>query len=87
MLKLFQRALSYADPKKLHIALLGIYERGEQYDAALELWKGACRRFRTSCKIWLKQVSMKAWRVVIAIALVVVVGVVDALQVLLVLPL
>eukprot|EP00958_Prasinococcus_capsulatus_P013529 scaffold1399_cov410-Prasinococcus_capsulatus_cf.AAC.8 len=58
VLAVFQRALTLTDPKKLHIALLGIYERGEQYDAATELWKSACRRFRTSCKIWLKQVRL-----------------------------
>ncbi|XP_065857406.1 rRNA biogenesis protein RRP5-like [Euphorbia lathyris] len=54
--KVFQRALQYCDPKKVHLALLGMYERTEQHKLADELLDRMVKKFRTSCKIWLKRV-------------------------------
>ncbi|BBM98348.1 rRNA biogenesis protein RRP5 [Marchantia polymorpha subsp. ruderalis] len=54
VLKVFQKAVQYCDPKKLYVALLGIYERTEQEDMADELLKTMVRKFKTSAKIWLR---------------------------------
>ncbi|KAM0906151.1 hypothetical protein ACQ4PT_017083 [Festuca glaucescens] len=52
--KIFQRALQYCNPKKVHLALLGMYERTEQHQVAGELFGRMTKRFKTSCKIWLR---------------------------------
>lgn len=49
--KVFQRALQYCDHKKLHLALLAMYERTEQYQLADELLDRMTKRFKTSCKV------------------------------------
>lgn len=51
VLKVFQKAVQYCDPKKLYVALLGIYERTEQEDMADELLKTMVRKFKTSAKV------------------------------------
>ena len=51
--KVFQRALQYCDHKKLHLALLALYERTEQYQLADELLDRMTKRFKTSCKVCL----------------------------------
>ncbi|XP_052176477.1 rRNA biogenesis protein RRP5 isoform X2 [Diospyros lotus] len=53
--KLFQRALQYCDPKKLHLALLGMYDRTEQRKLADELLNKMTRKFKHSCKVWLRR--------------------------------
>jgi len=55
--KVFQRALQYCDHKKLHLALLALYERTEQYELADELLDRMTKRFKTSCKIWLCRIQ------------------------------
>ncbi|XP_062219315.1 rRNA biogenesis protein RRP5 isoform X2 [Phragmites australis] len=55
--KIFQRALQYCDPKKVHLALLAMYERTEQYQLADELLDRMTKRFKTSCKIWLCRIQ------------------------------
>lgn len=55
--KVFQRALQYCDHKKLHLALLGMYERTEQYELADELLDRMTKRFKISCKIWLCRIQ------------------------------
>ncbi|KAG6542156.1 hypothetical protein Mapa_016388 [Marchantia paleacea] len=57
VLKVFQKAVQYCDPKKLYVALLGIYERTEQEDMADELLKTMVRKFKTSAKIWLRYIQ------------------------------
>ncbi|KAH7441212.1 hypothetical protein KP509_03G029000 [Ceratopteris richardii] len=52
----FHRALQYCDNKKLYLALLGIYERSDQHDMADELLKTMLRKFKMSCKMWLKRI-------------------------------
>jgi rRNA biogenesis protein RRP5 len=54
--KIFQRALQYCDPKKVHLALLGMYERTKQHELADELFDRMTKRFKTSCKIWLRRI-------------------------------
>ena len=49
--KIFQRALQYGDPKKVHLALLGMYERTEQHELAEELFDRMTKRFKTSRKV------------------------------------
>ncbi|KAL6845670.1 hypothetical protein ACP4OV_024493 [Aristida adscensionis] len=55
--KIFQRALRYCDPKRVHLALLAMYERTEQYQLADELLDKMTKRFKTSCKIWLCRIQ------------------------------
>ncbi|GER39943.1 RNA binding [Striga asiatica] len=55
--KIFQRALQYSDPKKVHLALLGMYERTEQQKLADELLDKMCRKFKHSCKVWLRKIQ------------------------------
>ncbi|KAL6563943.1 hypothetical protein OROHE_005183 [Orobanche hederae] len=54
--KVFQRALQYCDPKRVHLALLGMYERTEQYKLADELLDKMSRKFKHSCKVWLRKI-------------------------------
>ena len=51
VLTLFQRALPFCDSKKLHLALLGLYERTEQPDRADELFKTITKKFNGSAKV------------------------------------
>ncbi|KAK4392383.1 rRNA biogenesis protein RRP5 [Sesamum angolense] len=55
--KVFQRALQYCDPKKVHLALLGVYERTEQHKLADELLDKMTRKFKHSCKVWLRRIQ------------------------------
>ncbi|KAL6534583.1 hypothetical protein OROGR_013258 [Orobanche gracilis] len=55
--KVFQRALQYCDPKRVHLALLGVYERTEQHKLADELLDKMSRKFKHSCKIWLRRIQ------------------------------
>ncbi|XP_062112321.1 rRNA biogenesis protein RRP5 isoform X2 [Humulus lupulus] len=57
VLKVFQRALQYNDPKRVHLALLGMYERTEQHRLADELVDKMTKKFKQSCKVWLKRVQ------------------------------
>ncbi|GLJ04920.1 hypothetical protein SUGI_0006550 [Cryptomeria japonica] len=57
VLKVFQRALQYCDPKKVHLALLGMYERTEQHEMADQLLKVMTRKFKTSSKVWLRNIQ------------------------------
>lgn len=55
--KLFQRALQQCEPKKLHLLLLGMYERTEQHNMADELLDRMVKKFKRSCKVWLRRVQ------------------------------
>ncbi|MED6145261.1 hypothetical protein PIB30_023503 [Stylosanthes scabra] len=55
--KVFQRALQYNDPKKVYLALLGLYERTEQQNLADELLNKMTKKFKHSCKVWLRRVQ------------------------------
>ncbi|XP_061360719.1 rRNA biogenesis protein RRP5 isoform X2 [Gastrolobium bilobum] len=57
VMKVFQRALQYNDPKKVHLALLGMYERTEQHNLADELLSKMSKKFKHSCKVWLRRVQ------------------------------
>ncbi|GJP36935.1 hypothetical protein CLOM_g21396 [Closterium sp. NIES-68] len=57
VLTLFQRALAYTDPKKLHIALLGVFERSQQHDMADTLLHSMAKKFSTSAKVWLRYIQ------------------------------
>ncbi|KAK4359674.1 hypothetical protein RND71_021903 [Anisodus tanguticus] len=48
--KVFQRALQYRDPKKVHLFLLGMYERTEQHKLTDELLNKMVKKFKHSCK-------------------------------------
>ncbi|KAI5671713.1 hypothetical protein M9H77_12077 [Catharanthus roseus] len=48
--KLFHRALQNSDPKEVHLALLGMYERTEQNKLASELLDKMVKKFKHSCK-------------------------------------
>jgi rRNA biogenesis protein RRP5 len=51
VVKVFQRALQYNDPKKVHFALLGMYERTEQHKLVDELLDKMIKKFKHSCKV------------------------------------
>ncbi|XP_019053357.1 PREDICTED: rRNA biogenesis protein RRP5 isoform X2 [Nelumbo nucifera] len=57
VMKTFHRALQYCDPKKVHLALLNMYERTEQYNLADELLNKMVKKFKHSCKVWLRRVQ------------------------------
>ncbi|XP_021893902.1 rRNA biogenesis protein RRP5 isoform X2 [Carica papaya] len=57
VVKVFQRALQYCDLKKVHIALLGMYERTEQHKLADELLDKMIKKFKNSSKVWLRRVQ------------------------------
>ncbi|XP_040372263.1 rRNA biogenesis protein RRP5 isoform X1 [Rosa chinensis] len=57
VMKVFQKALQYNDPKKVHLALLGVFERSEQHKLADELADSMIKRFKKSCKVWLRRVQ------------------------------
>ncbi|KAH9602114.1 hypothetical protein KSS87_015915 [Heliosperma pusillum] len=54
---LFQRALQYCDPLKLHLELLGLYERTEQHKLADELLGKMVKKFKQSYEVWLRQIQ------------------------------
>ncbi|XP_047328490.1 rRNA biogenesis protein RRP5 [Impatiens glandulifera] len=54
---LFHRALQHCDAKKVHIALLGMYERTEQHGLADVLLSRMLKKFKHSCKVWLKRIQ------------------------------
>ncbi|XP_042394409.1 rRNA biogenesis protein RRP5-like [Zingiber officinale] len=55
--EVFQRALQYCDPKKLYLALLGVYERTKQQNPAEELLERMTKKFKQSCKVWLRRIQ------------------------------
>ncbi|KFK38561.1 hypothetical protein AALP_AA3G129700 [Arabis alpina] len=55
--KVFERALQYCDKKKVYLALLGVYERTEQYKLADKLLDEMIKKFKQSCKVWLRKVQ------------------------------
>ncbi|XP_010557958.1 PREDICTED: rRNA biogenesis protein RRP5 isoform X2 [Tarenaya hassleriana] len=56
--KVFERALQYCDQKKVYLALLGMYDRTEQNELADELLdKKMIKKFKHSCKVWLRKVQ------------------------------
>ncbi|KAL5976748.1 hypothetical protein ACLOJK_021081 [Asimina triloba] len=57
VMKIFQRALQYCDAKKIHLALLGMYERTNQHNLADELFNRMTKKFKTSCKVWLRRIE------------------------------
>ncbi|KAG9134768.1 hypothetical protein Leryth_001080 [Lithospermum erythrorhizon] len=57
VLKVFQRALQYCDPKKVHLALLRVYEEDKQDKLADELLLKMVKKFKQSCKVWLRRVQ------------------------------
>ena len=50
-MKLFQRAVQYTDPKKLHLAALSMFERSGRGAAADQLVKAVLRKFGGSAKV------------------------------------
>ncbi|KAH0904854.1 hypothetical protein HID58_044357 [Brassica napus] len=55
--KVFERARQYCDPKKVYNALLGVYERTEQYKLADKLLDEMIKKFKQSCKVWLRKIQ------------------------------
>ncbi|KAJ3065320.1 Protein RRP5 [Podochytrium sp. JEL0797] len=52
LIKLFERAVSYNEPKAMYLNLANIYERSEDYEELDALFKVMAKRFKESCKIW-----------------------------------
>ncbi|KAF5750634.1 hypothetical protein HS088_TW03G00973 [Tripterygium wilfordii] len=57
VMKVFHRALQCCDPKKIHLALLGMYERTGQDKFVDELLDKMIKKFKHSCKVWLRRVQ------------------------------
>ncbi|KAL7134052.1 hypothetical protein ABFS83_11G001300 [Erythranthe nasuta] len=55
--KIFVRALQHCDSKKVHLALLEMYERTEQHKLADELLGKMVRNLGNSCKVWLRRIQ------------------------------
>ncbi|CAN6476370.1 unnamed protein product [Victoria cruziana] len=55
--KIFERACQSCDSKKVHSALLGMYERTGQQELVNELLNRMTKKFRTSCKVWLRYIE------------------------------
>lgn len=55
--KIFKRALQTCDPKRVHLALLGMYERTEQHKLADVLLDKMTKKFKKSCKVWLRRLQ------------------------------
>ncbi|GAB4851487.1 hypothetical protein Ancab_030889 [Ancistrocladus abbreviatus] len=56
VMRIFQRALQYSDPLKVHLELLGVYERTEQHQLADELLEKMVKKFKHSSEVWLRQI-------------------------------
>ncbi|GAB4859384.1 hypothetical protein Ancab_010847 [Ancistrocladus abbreviatus] len=50
VMRMFQRALQYSDPLKVHLELLGLYERTEQHELADDLIEKMGKKFKHSSK-------------------------------------
>lgn len=57
VVKLFQRAVQFCDPLKLHLELLGLYERTEQHKLADELLDKMVKKFKQSSEVWLRRIQ------------------------------
>ncbi|CAG9462427.1 unnamed protein product [Pedinophyceae sp. YPF-701] len=54
---LFRRALPYCEPKKLHLLMLGVLQRVGDEALTAELLRAMCKKFRSSCKVWLRHIE------------------------------
>ncbi|KAL9265746.1 rRNA biogenesis protein RRP5-like protein [Drosera capensis] len=52
---IFRRALQFCDPMKIHMELLGLYERTFQNELAGELLEIMVKKFRNSMEVWLRR--------------------------------
>lgn len=52
---IFRRALQFCDPMKIHMELLGLYERTCQNELAGELLEIMVKKFRNSMEVWLRR--------------------------------
>jgi hypothetical protein len=43
--------VSYCEPKRLYLALLGILQRSGRTTLAADVWRTATKKFNTSCKV------------------------------------
>ncbi|GMH18742.1 hypothetical protein Nepgr_020583 [Nepenthes gracilis] len=57
VMSIFQRALQYCDPLKVHLQLLGLYERTEQHKLADDHLEKMVKKFRHSTEVWLRQIQ------------------------------
>ncbi|GMH36053.1 hypothetical protein BSKO_03921 [Bryopsis sp. KO-2023] len=54
---LFQRALPYNNPKKLHMALIDILDGSGKTEMCTASLKTTCRKFSMSAKVWLRAIE------------------------------
>ncbi|KAI9366055.1 hypothetical protein DFJ73DRAFT_955849 [Zopfochytrium polystomum] len=52
LLRAFERATTYNEPKAVFIQMAVIYERSSKFEELDALYKTMTRRFRESCKVW-----------------------------------
>ncbi|KAI8835154.1 hypothetical protein BJ741DRAFT_534156 [Chytriomyces cf. hyalinus JEL632] len=52
LMKVFERAVSFNEPKAMYLNLAGIYERSENFDELDPLFQIIVKRFKESCKVW-----------------------------------
>ena len=54
LIKVFERAISSNDPKKVYLKLLEIYRRNQQFGLVVELAKKMIKKHKNSCKAWIE---------------------------------
>ncbi|KAI9331206.1 mitochondrial matrix Mmp37-domain-containing protein [Obelidium mucronatum] len=52
LIKVFERAVAFNEPKAVYLNLASIYERSENFEELDALFKVMAKRFKESCKIW-----------------------------------
>ncbi|KAL8150493.1 hypothetical protein V2J09_020301 [Rumex salicifolius] len=57
VMKVFNRAIQQCDPLKLHLELLGLYERTDQNQLADELLQKMMKKFKDSTEVWLRRIQ------------------------------
>lgn len=55
----FEEACKLSDPKKMHMSLLGIFEKGDDSQVTEQFFKTCTRKYRQSCKVWLRYCQFK----------------------------
>ncbi|EKX47262.1 hypothetical protein GUITHDRAFT_69529 [Guillardia theta CCMP2712] len=59
LMSVFEQACKLNDSKKMHMQLLGIFERGGDAQVTEQFFKTLTRKFRKSCKVWLRYCTFK----------------------------
>lgn len=59
LMEVFQEACKVNDAKQMHLQLLTVLEKGADAQATEAFFKTATKKYRTSCKFWLRYLAFK----------------------------